>query len=272
MPFECKKYHSQCQARCCGIVPIQSSVWQRNQHKIQKEVKESRKVYFTKPDGQRYTGFLPVTADGLCPFLKKDLQCAIYEDRPEICKKFGDETHWALKCPMQHADGTPREQEDITELNSKVKDWIAKTRTKMRSRAKCKACQTIIESTEIGQYVLCKCGKIGVEGGEELFRAMFHSQDDFLIVDDEGNEIVPGRRPTDAEIKELSKDLAWEQDKDKIVTDLTAAKPTKSQILEMLDEMRKSYERLPEHARYAPVSHVDFIQLMLFISALFRCD
>lgn len=142
----------------------------------------------------------------------------------------------------------------------------------MKSRAKCKSCDTIVESSGVGHFVLCRCGKIGVEGGQEHFRAMFHNQDDFLIVDDEGNEIVPGTRVPEEEFNKVAKEVAWEKEKDKIIEDLATPRPTKSQILEMLDEMRKSYERLPEHARYAPVSHVDFIQLMLLVSALFRCD
>lgn len=126
MPFECKKYHSQCQARCCGIVPIQASIWQKNQHKIHRQPKETHKVYVTMPNERKVTAILPITDDGLCPFLKKDLQCSIYEDRPDVCKKFGDETHWALRCPMQHSDGTPRTMESAIELTSKVDEWIAR--------------------------------------------------------------------------------------------------------------------------------------------------
>lgn len=51
---------------------------------------------------------IPITSDLLCPFLKKDLGCAIYEDRPEVCRKYGDETHPMLCCPMQDKDGNAR--------------------------------------------------------------------------------------------------------------------------------------------------------------------
>lgn len=109
MPFECKKYHCQCEAKCCGIVPLPQKVWSDNQAKIQREVKECHKANAIDPDdGKRKNFFLPITEDGYCPFLTKDFDCAIYEQRPKVCKKFGDETHWALRCPMQHADGSPR--------------------------------------------------------------------------------------------------------------------------------------------------------------------
>lgn len=124
MPFECKKYHSECKARCCGIVPIPVHIWQRNQHNIQKDVKEKLKCYITDPEKIRHKAIIPVTNDGLCPFLKEDLSCAIYNDRPTVCKKFGDETHWALKCPMQKVDGTPRTDEEKKELDQEIEKNI----------------------------------------------------------------------------------------------------------------------------------------------------
>ena len=110
MPFECKKYHCRCEAKCCGIVPIPVGTWQKNQHLIQRKVQKVHKVHATNQENQRHTAMLPLTEDRYCPFLKKDLSCAIYENRPEVCRKFGDESHWALTCPMQHKDGTPRSE------------------------------------------------------------------------------------------------------------------------------------------------------------------
>jgi Fe-S-cluster containining protein len=78
----------------------------------------------TDQEDQKHTAILPITEDALCPFLKENLECAIYEDRPEICKKFGDESHWTLKCPMQHKDGTPRSDEEKIELTSKIDEWL----------------------------------------------------------------------------------------------------------------------------------------------------
>lgn len=107
MPFECKKYHCQCEAKCCSYVPIPQKIWQRNQHNIQREVIEKTKVI--RADGNE-TAILPITESGYCPFLKEDLSCAIYQDRPEICKKFGDESHPLMCCPMQDKNGKHRQQ------------------------------------------------------------------------------------------------------------------------------------------------------------------
>lgn len=124
MPFECKKYHPCCKARCCGIVPIPVGTWQKNQHNIQKEVKETHKVYVTDQENEQHTAILPLTEDGLCPFLTEELKCAIYKDRPKVCQQFGDESHWALRCPMQYKDGTPRSKEDLIELTTKIDEWV----------------------------------------------------------------------------------------------------------------------------------------------------
>ena len=108
--FECKKYHKICKAECCGVVPIPRSLWQKKQHAIQIPVIETFKGQArNKSDPSIQESFiLPVTKDHYCPFLKEDLSCAIYEDRPEICRKFGDESHPMMCCPVQDKDGNPR--------------------------------------------------------------------------------------------------------------------------------------------------------------------
>ena len=126
MPFECKKYHHICQARCCGIIPIPRVTWQKNQHNIQRPIEATHLVETTDLENEKVRCILPITPDALCPFLKEDYSCAIYKDRPKVCQQFGDETHWALRCPMQHKDGTPRSEEDKIVLNSKVDEWVQK--------------------------------------------------------------------------------------------------------------------------------------------------
>lgn len=126
MPFECKKHHCNCEAKCCGVVPIPMTTWAKNQHNIQRVVVHKHKVNVTDPEGNKKNCILPLTEDCYCPFLKKDLSCAIYKDRPIVCQKFGDETHFALKCPVQHADGTPRSEESKAELDEQIKENLRK--------------------------------------------------------------------------------------------------------------------------------------------------
>ena len=110
--FECKKYHNVCKAKCCGVVPIPRVLWQKKQHAIQRQPKEIIKGIATNKEDPSITEsiIIPITEDYYCSFLKKDLSCAIYEDRPEVCRKYGDETHPMLCCPMQHKDGEKRKK------------------------------------------------------------------------------------------------------------------------------------------------------------------
>jgi len=43
-----------------------------------------------------------------CAFLADDITCAIYDVRPDVCKRFGDESHPNLTCPYKKANGTIR--------------------------------------------------------------------------------------------------------------------------------------------------------------------
>lgn len=115
MPFECKKYHGRCKAGCCGPVPIKRTLWQKKQHAIQRPIKEL--MIGTSKEGKIV---IPLTKDHYCAFLKEDLSCAIYEDRPDICRKFGDESHKLSCCPMQKVDGSPRNTDEMNELEEEM--------------------------------------------------------------------------------------------------------------------------------------------------------
>lgn len=88
-------------------MPIPRALWAKKQHCIQRRPK----TIFQSEDKYGKTHVIPVTDSGYCPFLKEDLKCAIYEDRPDLCKKFGDESHPAMCCPMQDNNGNPRDKE-----------------------------------------------------------------------------------------------------------------------------------------------------------------
>jgi len=111
MPFECKKHHAESKARCCGIVPFKVRLWKAKQHLLQRNVKNV--IEGSSNEGKV---IIPITEDHSCPFLKKDLACAIYEDRPKLCKKYGDDSHILMSCPMQKADSTPRTTKEKKDL------------------------------------------------------------------------------------------------------------------------------------------------------------
>lgn len=90
MTFKCK---DNC-GICCGIVPIPTDVWNKSQEKIQKVVQSNHvsEVYV-----------YPITDDLKCCFLTKDNKCAIYNDRPDVCKEYG--TTERLPCPFLKPNG-----------------------------------------------------------------------------------------------------------------------------------------------------------------------
>jgi hypothetical protein len=122
----------------------------------------------------------------------------------------------------------------------------------MVNRAKCKLCQTILQTKHPHDYVTCNCGEITIGGGNEFFRAKIKSKENFLIIDDEGNEIVPKDKVTSIQ-DELPK-------------------PSKEDLLEILDDMYKRIEDLPMNAALAPITHADFAALIMLLSAIFKKD
>lgn len=54
-----------------------------------------------------------VLVDGcICGFLTDDRRCAIYDERPRTCRKFGDETDPMLTCTFQDRNGRVRSDEE----------------------------------------------------------------------------------------------------------------------------------------------------------------
>ncbi len=139
----------------------------------------------------------------------------------------------------------------------------------MKNRAKCKLCSSIIESFHSTDWVECKCGEIIVGGGDAMNCAA-KDWGNFLRIDDEGNEIVPkiltgGKSPSD---KTNNQDQANTSD-DTINENHI---PNRKELLDMLSEMIKNIENLPQHVMSNPITHYDFCSLLILISALFRTD
>lgn len=124
----------------------------------------------------------------------------------------------------------------------------------MRNRAKCKLCNDVIESFHHHDYVTCKCEEIAVDGGNNYFRCSAKNWDNFIRIDDLGNEIVP--------------EILDEPPKEEAPQ---SPKPfTKKERIEMLHEMVKNIENLPEEAMTAPITHYDFYSYLIQISSIFR--
>jgi len=90
MEFVCKQNCGE----CCGIVPIPTNVWNKSKDKINKAIKQ---VHVSE------SFVFPITEDLKCCFLGEDEKCLIYDERPEVCRKYGqcDE----LPCPYIKKNG-----------------------------------------------------------------------------------------------------------------------------------------------------------------------
>lgn len=131
----------------------------------------------------------------------------------------------------------------------------------MRNRAKCKLCQSIIESYHRHDYVTCKCGEISVDGGLEYFKCSANDFSNFIRIDDEGNEII-------VTIKDKSTSEQSSLPKEKSLS----SKPSREDLLNMLEEMVKSYEALPEYVMLTPITHADYVAGLLLLLSLLRSE
>ena len=129
----------------------------------------------------------------------------------------------------------------------------------MKNRAKCKLCGDIIESLHRHDYVKCSCDEIAVDGGNDYFRASARNWENFLRLDDEGNEVLVTIREPDVT-------------KPNIPESENVTKPNKEELIQMLDEMVKNIENLPPHAMTSSVTQYDLAALMMLISSIFKSD
>lgn len=49
-------------------------------------------------------------------------------------------------------------------------------------------------------------------------------------------------------------------------------KPSKKDLLDMLDEMIKNYENLPPHAMISPITHYDLAAALMLLSSILRAE
>lgn len=115
----------------------------------------------------------------------------------------------------------------------------------MRNRAKCKSCDSVIESIFERDEVNCACGKISVSGGDKMGCAAT-DWSIFLRVDDEDNVIVPKIQEQPA--------------------------ITKDDLLDALDDMIHRIEEMPQQAMIISINHYDFVSLLILLSSIFKSE
>lgn len=134
----------------------------------------------------------------------------------------------------------------------------------MRNRAKCRLCGDVIESLHVHDYVPCKCDEIAVDGGTQYWRVFAKSWDNFIRLDDEGNEVIP---VVEEKVETPKPSIKVETLKPSIEEPKPLGREDK---FVMLEAFAQSIERLPEHALMSPVSHADLYQAILLITSILR--
>lgn len=111
MNFDCLPILPKCEALCCNVVPIEKEIWNLHKTEIVSPVigiHEGTAIV----EGKKIEIVLPLTSSGKCPFLTSENQCGIYDDRPSVCRKYGDESHKCLRCPFQDKNGRLRTRQE----------------------------------------------------------------------------------------------------------------------------------------------------------------
>lgn len=115
--FNCFKLHPKCKAWCCSDKnPIPGFIMARNRNRI---VRPYNRIVDVLGDCYSY-----ITDDGKCVFLNNDLTCNIYDDRPELCQKYGDETHPMMTCIYQAKCGRERSRQERRRVQREQDTWI----------------------------------------------------------------------------------------------------------------------------------------------------
>lgn len=122
----------------------------------------------------------------------------------------------------------------------------------MRNRAKCKLCNSIVESFHATDNVECKCGEIAVYAGQAL-KCAARDFNNFIRIDDDDEEIMVQYLKQQAEIVEE-----------------TAKEPTKEELLEIFGNYIKSIENLPPQAMQSYVSHYDLWTALAMVYSILK--
>lgn len=123
----------------------------------------------------------------------------------------------------------------------------------MRNRAKCKLCNTVVESFHEFDLATCKCGEVAVYGGAQIPSVHCKKKENVILVDDNDNEIMPSSLTEKP--KENATDLAEEPPKE----------VTKKELIEIYETMIKADANLPQQALHAPCTYADLYHFKLFL-------
>jgi len=112
------------------------------------------------------------------------------------------------------------------------------------AKSKCRLCSQILTGIR-DEIITCDCGEITLDGKRGVVLCKSATRN-YVEIDENECEIV--------------------------VDDIDREKMKRDKLIDMLDEMRKSYEGLPKDAMLQPINHYDMSSLLILLVALVRAD
>jgi Fe-S-cluster containining protein len=114
-------------AGCCGILIFEKEFMEKFGDKLQG--KPEKKI-------EKGSSVVYLYDDCRCPFLDRvKLRCAIYEDRPEICRKYGTGEDARILCPYFKPNGNPwseAKKKQLERIRNHMIDNVVKEATNGR--------------------------------------------------------------------------------------------------------------------------------------------
>lgn len=101
---------------CCETIPIKTELVDKNRHLFQRPVK---KIVIPGIFSGEYTIVYTDIKGGKCVFLTTDNVCAIYTDRPEVCRIFGL-SGGEYECPNVAPDGRIRSHNEAKRAKIRI--------------------------------------------------------------------------------------------------------------------------------------------------------
>lgn len=101
-----------CKADCCGPIPFPASAYYQLKHLANVEP-----TVEVRSDDGNYV--FPIAEDLKCVFLdRQSYQCSIYDQRPDICRKYG--LIEGLPCPCFKMSGAVRSRAERREMRRRI--------------------------------------------------------------------------------------------------------------------------------------------------------
>ena len=135
----------------------------------------------------------------------------------------------------------------------------------MRNRAKCNLCKSLVEIKNRAEEVSCPCGEITIDRISGVFHAVIkNDKSNLIMLDEEGNEIVPKEAKPESAFPGIDEPIANQSNQ--MITH------KKEDLIDMLDDLRMNIERLPNEAKFAPITNYDLSLVLTTLVSIFRSD